>query len=160
VIRVNGLSRSGVFDTRYFAYWEDQDLSVRMFRSGGDLRGVAGARVHHLSGASTGGAPSPMYQFLITRNRWLFYLANAHRRVLPRAFLQLWADGLARAGILHVQGHAAAAVAAVRGLAAATVGRWGEPPAYRPPGFLTGLLAAHPWRVARLLNRLAGWCPR
>jgi GT2 family glycosyltransferase len=160
VFRLSGLQQTGVFDPRFFAYWEDIDLSVRVFRAGGDLRGVPGARVLHMSSASSGGVKSPLYQFLMVRNRWLFLRKNAERRTWPRVFLHVLSESLTLAGILNLQGHPLAATAILQALRAAAAGRFGDPPAVRQPGSFTRLLIAHPWRVASLLNRLAGWCPR
>ena len=45
------------FDKRIFLFFEDDDLSVRLFRSRGNLRYVHDAEVQHKGGASSGRSP-------------------------------------------------------------------------------------------------------
>lgn len=63
----------GGFDERFFCYCEDVDLGFRMRLRGGLAIHVAGAVVHHVEGASTGGGRSDFSRYHSVRNRvWLF----------------------------------------------------------------------------------------
>lgn len=62
-------SACGLFDERYFCYWEDTDWSVRVLRSGWRLEIVPTALVGHRLGASTPTTTGAYYQ---ARNRPLF----------------------------------------------------------------------------------------
>jgi N-acetylglucosaminyl-diphospho-decaprenol L-rhamnosyltransferase len=67
----------GGFDDRYFLYWEDVDLSMRVQRAGGSLAVVEQARAVHDEGAThddatTSRAKSPTYYYFNIRNRLLF----------------------------------------------------------------------------------------
>lgn len=84
-------NRVGGFDDRYFLYWEDIELSVRVERLGGSIRLVENARAVHDEGGThahevhqgrTRGKSSTYYYYNI-RNRLLFaaqYLGPADRR--------------------------------------------------------------------------------
>lgn len=88
---------TGGFDDRYFLYWEDVDLSLRVQRAGGSLTVVADAEAVHDEGAthddaSRSRAKSATYYYFNIRNRLLFaalHLDAAHVRrwvrTAPRA---------------------------------------------------------------------------
>jgi hypothetical protein len=65
----------GGFDARFFAYFEDWDLCLRMRTSGYRCLHVADAVVWHM-GSLTTGTDSLIYHFLMTRNRYL--MARKH----------------------------------------------------------------------------------
>src|SRR5262249_275475 len=61
------LDRVGGFDTRFFTYFEDVDLSWRATRDGWRLVYAPDSRLHHVhSGSSDEG--SPFWVFYVTRN--------------------------------------------------------------------------------------------
>jgi GT2 family glycosyltransferase len=66
----------GGFDERYFMYWEDMDLSLRLAGAGWRVLVCPAARiVHKVSG--TAGQDSPLQAYHSTRNRLLFLKAHA-----------------------------------------------------------------------------------
>jgi hypothetical protein len=66
----------GGFDERYFMYWEDMDLSLRLADAGERILVCPAARiVHKVSG--TAGQDSPLQAYHSTRNRLLFLKAHA-----------------------------------------------------------------------------------
>jgi N-acetylglucosaminyl-diphospho-decaprenol L-rhamnosyltransferase len=87
----------GGFDERYFLYWEDVDLSLRVQRAGGSLTVVDDAQAVHDEGAThddatASRAKSATYYYFNIRNRLLFaalHLDAAHVRrwvlTAPRA---------------------------------------------------------------------------
>jgi N-acetylglucosaminyl-diphospho-decaprenol L-rhamnosyltransferase len=67
---------TGGFDDDYFLYWEDVDLSARVWTVGGSVRVDMGLTAVHDEGGTHGFtnsmAKSPIYYYYNTRNRLLF----------------------------------------------------------------------------------------
>ena len=63
------LERAGNFDPRFFLYWEDMDIALRLNRAGYECRTVPAARVLHEGGGSVG-HHSPRNVFYMVRNHW------------------------------------------------------------------------------------------
>lgn len=61
----------GLFDERYFLYYEDSDFCLRAKRKGYKIMYIPRANVYH-SNASSTGLGSPIQDYFITRNRMLF----------------------------------------------------------------------------------------
>jgi N-acetylglucosaminyl-diphospho-decaprenol L-rhamnosyltransferase len=79
----------GGFDDRYFLYWEDVDLSLRVQRAGGSLAVVEEARAVHDEGAThddatASRAKSPTYYYFNIRNRLLFAAVHLDARTVRR----------------------------------------------------------------------------
>ena len=64
----------GLFDDRFFAYWEDNDYSVRSIRAGYRNVVVPGAVVRHWSGTpkTDPGSKPPHYHYYMARNEIMF----------------------------------------------------------------------------------------
>lgn len=67
----------GMFDDRYFLYYEDADLNERIKKAGFDIYFVPSAILIHVNAASSGGAGNPLQDYYITRNRMLFGMKYA-----------------------------------------------------------------------------------
>lgn len=67
----------GLFDNKYFLYFEDGDLNERVKRAGYSLLYAPAAKLWHLAGGSTGGIGSSLQDYFLTRNRMLFGLRYA-----------------------------------------------------------------------------------
>jgi GT2 family glycosyltransferase len=82
----------GLLDQRFFMYYEDLDWSIRFRLAGYRLRLVAGARIYHRIGASSGGADSPKQRYLLARSSVLFFRRHARQgRPWQIAFFRLGA---------------------------------------------------------------------
>lgn len=68
----------GLFDERFFMYYEDLDLALRVRRSGYKLACVTQAKMWHALSVSTGGKDSPMKQYYQVRSMLAF--ARKHTR--------------------------------------------------------------------------------
>lgn len=61
----------GLFDEKYFLYYEDSDFCFRVRKAGFRVRYIPAAVVYHANAQSTG-LGSPLQDYFITRNRMLF----------------------------------------------------------------------------------------
>ncbi|MDH3756042.1 MAG: glycosyltransferase, partial [Acidimicrobiia bacterium] len=90
VLRPEYLADVGLFDERFFLYYEDTDLSWRGRLRGWRYRYVPESRVRHLHAASSVEG-SPMFRYFTERNRLLMLTKNAPGRLAWRAPLRfLW----------------------------------------------------------------------
>lgn len=76
MIRSNVLENVGLFDDRYFLYYEDADFSQRMRRAGYKIIYEPDAKVWHKNAGSSG-VGSNLHDYYITRNRLLFGMKYA-----------------------------------------------------------------------------------
>lgn len=84
LFRPRYLADVGLFDDRFFLYYEDTDLSWRGRSRGWRYRYVPDARVRHIHAASTGEG-SPVFQHYVERNRLLMLVKNAPARMAAGA---------------------------------------------------------------------------
>jgi len=71
------LKKVGLFDDKYFLYYEDSDLSQRIRRAGYKIIYAPDAVAWHRNAAAAGGSGSPLQDYYISRNRLLFGLRYA-----------------------------------------------------------------------------------
>jgi len=77
LLRSTALQQIGVFDERYYLYFEDVDLCLRLTRAGFACLLVPGFVVRHVGNASTQGGLSLWRAYYHTRNRLIFFMHNA-----------------------------------------------------------------------------------
>lgn len=70
----------GMFDDKFFLYFEDADLNERIKKKGFDIYFVPTAILVHVNAASSGGSGNPLQDYYIARNRMLFGLRYAPLR--------------------------------------------------------------------------------
>jgi GT2 family glycosyltransferase len=85
LLRQSYLDHVGLFDERFFLYYEDTDLSWRGRRLGWRYRYVPDSVIRHHHAVSSGGASSPMFRYYTQRNRMLVLAKNAPWKVAARA---------------------------------------------------------------------------
>lgn len=88
LIALTDYNAVGGFDERYFLYWEDTDLSIRLAKAGVTFIFLPDARLYHKVSASTGGECSPIAYYYMTRNR-LYGIRKNRMGVLPLAWAVL-----------------------------------------------------------------------
>jgi GT2 family glycosyltransferase len=74
------LEEVGLFDDRYFLYYEDGDLQERIKRAGYKIYYAPKSVLWHINAASAGGSGSPLQDYYISRNRMLFGFLYAPQR--------------------------------------------------------------------------------
>ena len=80
LIKAEVLNKIGLFDDRYFLYYEDADLTERIKRAGYKIIYQPKAVIWHKNAASSGGSGSPLQDYYISRNRLLFGMRYASVR--------------------------------------------------------------------------------
>ncbi|KUK17262.1 glycosyltransferase family 2 protein [Thermococcus sibiricus] len=83
LIKSDVLRDVGLFDTRYFLYYEETDLCARARREGYRVVFVLNSRIWHKVGASR---PSTTFIYFITRNWFLFVQKNYSKTRLILSF--------------------------------------------------------------------------
>ena len=157
LIKRRVMERTGLLDERYFAYMEDWDYSVRAIRSGFTTQVVSGALLYHKEGRSLGGLQSPVREYLVARNWYLFWSTHltGWRRWGHRLRYVSWV--LARTASAREQGNQALADHSLSAGWDALRGHWGpwEQRGRLPEGLRRFLdrwvLGWHPYLWIRLL---------
>lgn len=72
LLSAKALRDVGLFDDRYFLYYEDGDLQERIKRAGYKIYYAPKSVLWHINAASSGGSGSPLQDYYISRNRMLF----------------------------------------------------------------------------------------
>jgi len=80
MFRAETIKHVGMFDERYFLYYEDSDLNQRMKKKGYKIVYAPKAVLWHKNAGSTGGSGSTLQDYYITRNRLLFGMKYAPLR--------------------------------------------------------------------------------
>jgi len=86
----------GLFDDKYFLYYEDSDLSMRARRKDFKIMYVPSSVIWHKNAGSAGGSGSVLQDYYITRNRLLFgfkFAAFLSKLALFRESLSLFLRG-------------------------------------------------------------------
>ena len=81
----------GLFDERFFMYYEDTDLSWRGRSRGWRYQYVPTARLRHVH-AATSVEGSPLFNHYVQRNRLLMLTKNAPAGLVARAVVQYWRE--------------------------------------------------------------------
>ncbi|MGB3410132.1 MAG: glycosyltransferase [Microthrixaceae bacterium] len=89
LLRSEMLRSVGLFDPRYFAYYEDMDLSWRATRAGWKVLTAPESVIRHAFGGS-GGSASTAFFFLNYRNWLLTVIRNGDASTKRRAFRSAW----------------------------------------------------------------------
>jgi GT2 family glycosyltransferase len=89
LVRREAAEAAGLFDERYFLYWEDVDLCEALRSRGGRILFTPAAEIVHARGASASRHPSGVSQAY--RRAQLAFYAKHHPRWLP--FLRAWLRG-------------------------------------------------------------------
>jgi GT2 family glycosyltransferase len=84
LLRRSYLEDAGLFDERFFLYYEDTDLAWRGRSRGWRYRYVPASRIRHIHAASSGEG-SALFQHYVERNRLLMLVKNAPRRLAAEA---------------------------------------------------------------------------
>jgi GT2 family glycosyltransferase len=138
MFRVAALTQVGLLNEKLFAYFEDDDIGVRLSRGGWHNRLVSEASAWHAQPNVK--ERGPHYFYLLYRNSFLFYLEHTpapYRRLIR---LRLIDRALFTANRLYRKGHDKKAEACLLGVLDGLCGRGGPPDLARQPPLLFRLL--------------------
>ena len=160
LLRCDALGGEAAFDERFFAYWEDTDLCMRLRERHWGLAIVDAAVCVHLGSASAG-FESPFVTYLMTRNVALFLRrqrrSSWRRSSWRRTWLRHAALQLVHAATLDKEGAHALSRAILAGLWDGLRGRFGPPGRLEPSERIATLVLKHYWGLARAMWGLAQW---
>jgi GT2 family glycosyltransferase len=110
------LTEVGLFDERFFMYYEDFDLSLRAHQAGFKILLSPQAKVWHKVAVSSGGSDSPNERYWMARSSVLFF--HKHVRGLRWLIVLPYRTGSAVKTVLRLmlRGRAESALAYLRGL--------------------------------------------
>ncbi len=77
MLKSSTIKVQGMFDEKFFLYYEDSDLSMRIKNSGLKILFVPQSVIWHKNAGSTGGSGSNLQDYFISRNRMLFGMRYA-----------------------------------------------------------------------------------
>lgn len=80
LIKAEVLRRVGLFDDKFFLYYEDADLTQRIIKAGYSIMYEPTAIVWHKNAVSSGGSGSKLQDYYISRNRMLLGMRYAPLR--------------------------------------------------------------------------------
>lgn len=104
LLRAEALRDVGLFDEKYFLYFEDVDLCHRLVLGGYQCLLVPGSTILHEGNASTPGGLSLWRTYYHTRNRLLFFMHYTRGIDKAMAFVSIWAHFLRHCISLPLKG--------------------------------------------------------
>ncbi len=155
LIRSEALREVGGFDERFFAYWEDVDLSMRLSGRGWLLEGVQDVEVTHLGGATSGGNQSEFTDGLLLRNNALLLQKHLPAGRSGPAIWQVAARIARRIGERRASQGALQSDHLLKALYGVLFDRYGDPEGIRLPFWFRLLFARSAYRWQRLFERQA-----
>ena len=159
LVRCLSLREEGLYDDRFFAYWEDVDLCFRYRGAGWGLRVAGAARCVHLGGSSSGGSHSPFVCYMNTRNRWHFLIKHMPTSWHPWCRCKLASLALFDAAGLHSRGFPESGLAVIAAAFAMVRAEVGRPATLSPSPRVGRFLLKHWWRISQGLEQIARRLP-
>lgn len=106
LLRSSALKKVGLFDERYYLYFEDVELCKRLTDAGFKCLLVPGSTIEHEGNASTQGGLSLWRSYYHSRNRLLFFMQYCSPSQRPLALLAIWGHFLKHCLTLPMRGKA------------------------------------------------------
>lgn len=130
LLRVDALRETGLLDERLFAYYDDNDICVRMSRKGWNNKVVFDASATHETREL--GKQPPYFFYLMFRNELIFWhthMPEQHRKLI---WLKLLNQSLYHVNRLRLRGYPQQAESALLGVWDFIRGRHGAPAIRKP----------------------------
>lgn len=152
LLRIAALRQSGLLDEAYFAYYEDDDIGVRLARAGWANRMCFDATIRHSRRVSILAERPAYYFYLMARNSLLFWGRHAQGTHRKRLRLRLVTRSLIEAAKLRGRGMKDKSDACLIGTVHGLTNKVGPPIFDSPPPLWISL--ASRFLPYRLLNYL------
>jgi len=134
-LRIEALKQVGLLDDRFFAYYDDDDMGVRLANAGWYSRCVFEASVGHEAKRATGQYPLYFY-YLMQRNELLFWHKHTPSKYRRLLWLKLVDTGLFNVNRLYQKGLQSQGDAALLGVSDFILRRFGNQVLTRKVPFL------------------------
>lgn len=85
LINIEVFKKVGVFDERFFMYYEDLDFSLRCLKNGIIMKIVPEAKLWHRISTSSGGKNNPLERFYMAKSSGLFF--RKHMKIWQSPFI-------------------------------------------------------------------------
>lgn len=106
LLRSSALRQVGLFDERYYLYFEDVELCKRLTDAGFKCLLIPGSTIEHEGNASTQGGLSLWRSYYYSRNRLLFFTQYCSPNQRPMALMSIWGHFLKHCLTLPLRGKA------------------------------------------------------
>ncbi len=116
LVNLAAIAAVGLFDERYFMYFEDLDWSLRLQQAGYRLRLAAAAHLCHRVAAGSGGLESPFRRYHLARSGVIFWRTHRQMGNSPAILIFRAGSALKMLSRLIVTGKFTVAAAYWRGL--------------------------------------------
>lgn len=87
LISVEIFKQIGMFDDKFYLYFEDADLSIRILQAGNEIRLVQGAKMWHRIGGTGGRSAGLIKQYYMNRNQ--LYFVHKHAENFDIGYIKL-----------------------------------------------------------------------
>ena len=141
LFRVTALKQVGLFDDRFFAYFEDNEICAKLAEAGWTNRLAYDAHFLH----DIPGERAPYFYYLTTRNDFFFWLKHTPKQYRRFIWLRLIDRAIYRANRLLFIGELAKSDACLLGCYDGVLGRGGRPELDRKVPLVMTLLSKLLW---------------
>lgn len=153
-IKTKALSATGLLDEKMFAYYEDDELCVRLSKAGWSSRMAFSVAIQHNRRKSDFDERPPYYFYLMARNSLLFYLLHTPPKFRRRIRLRLFSRAMIKAANLRAHGLPEKSNACLLGIWDGLQGRGGPPRLnVKPPAWLIFVSEMFPYRLQQWLDK-------
>jgi len=149
LLRVSALRDVGLFDESYFAYFEDDDLGVRLARAGWMSRVCYEAEILHARRVQQHTERPAYFFYLMARNSFAFWVRYAPRSGRLPLRVRLLCRQLIEASQLRRRGCDDKTAACLLGTAHGLSGRLGPPQMQGSPPLWLSLMSRVPHRLLK-----------
>lgn len=154
VIRINALVATGLLEEKLFAYYEDDDICMRLSRAGWSCRMAFSASILHFRRKAVSMERPSYFFYLMARNSLFFYVEYTPAEYRHWIRLRLFSRTMIKAANLRAHGLPEKSNACLLGIWDGLLGRTGPPRLNdTPPALLVLASKMFPYRLQQWLDK-------